>query len=1053
MIHGNHNDETLVMLTLAGDQSAYETLVRRYQNAVIASADSVIHSRFMAEDAAQDAFVTAWMKLNTLQDAEKFGAWVCRIAKNCALDTARRYRNYMPLETIENIDINGDRNQNPAELLALSEEKAELNKSVSHLPEKVQKIIRLHYFEGLTVSEIAERMGISAGTVKSQLHDGRKRIRKELCAMNEHWNDTLVQRVMKKVEELKLWQYKNSKNGFEKIYKDVLAEVEELPECKDKYHALADVLMRGWWWIPGKKNDALFARIKEAAELGKNDDVMIFIVQREGEDIYGEAKTEFIRDVQIPYLEKSGFNRALAFAWYHLATYYHDQKKIDEAFAALKKTMELSPSNDIYYQLSERILAEREWMETFSGKNVRSYKIMLKAEEYRYIGGELHRSDAMSFGDGDIYSYDQDIERIFENASYCDRKFTEKTIALGETHIGSDGTRFTFESNSETVETECGIFENCELWVWRNKSVKCSTWYKEGIGIVKQTRTKGGVGETRTLKAYDIKGGQGLVPLHIGNSWEYVANFDSSTITHSSVSAVAYADSEKVILNHVWSLERLKYDENCWIDMIRQVRNEYWGYANGNDGKEIIRDVYYPIERSLALAKTDMEKAHAKASASVAKRIMETDPEFNPEYKATGHWNFFGKDTVAKNGGVVTTEDEFQWSFEWKHAGDLGVAGRPILSNDIYGIINDAVDCIWNDEWRIGYSETRESLLWGNIPLTVKIDCTDAGVITTSAGKFENCLKVALDINGLEENYGLSYRGGKRAYYFAPNIGIVRAENDYAEGTRIAVYDLVYYEKEGEGYMPVEGGLVRRYEAMNLTDGFKAGVEYTYASDDEGNIAIFQDRTGIREVSSPATHYSAVQGERKEAMLWGERKEDESRKCHDINNFHLMSHFICRNSRIVWEADKAVAWGNQQMQIIENLGVGGTVPPAWMGKYINIAFRTGCRLCGMGRGEEGREYIEKAFSYIDEWASYPDEAELEVGNPLIYGGVKLVKGKSLIRLPDGNLDYYSYGDALEFKPEWLHKWLTANIGWEWFDSVRNEDWYKDYIKRAEKYKK
>ena len=37
----------------------------------------------MAEDAAQDAFVTAWMKLNVLQDPKKYGAWVCRIAKNC----------------------------------------------------------------------------------------------------------------------------------------------------------------------------------------------------------------------------------------------------------------------------------------------------------------------------------------------------------------------------------------------------------------------------------------------------------------------------------------------------------------------------------------------------------------------------------------------------------------------------------------------------------------------------------------------------------------------------------------------------------------------------------------------------------------------------------------------------------------------------------------------------------------------------------------------------------------------------------------------------------
>ena len=117
---------------------------------------------------------------------------------------------------------------------------------------------------------------------------------------------------MKKVEELKLWQYKNSKNGFEKVCKEVLKEVEELPESMDKYHALADVLLRGWWWISGEKNDALFERIRDAAEKGKNDEVMKFIAAKEDSKLYGGAKIKFIRETQIPRLEKSGFVKALA---------------------------------------------------------------------------------------------------------------------------------------------------------------------------------------------------------------------------------------------------------------------------------------------------------------------------------------------------------------------------------------------------------------------------------------------------------------------------------------------------------------------------------------------------------------------------------------------------------------------------------------------------------------------------------------------------------------------------------------------------------------------
>ena len=73
----NQDDKTLVMLTLAGEQRAYEALVARYQRTVIASAARVTRSQFMAEDAAQDAFVTAWMKLDTLEEQDN-------IALGCA---------------------------------------------------------------------------------------------------------------------------------------------------------------------------------------------------------------------------------------------------------------------------------------------------------------------------------------------------------------------------------------------------------------------------------------------------------------------------------------------------------------------------------------------------------------------------------------------------------------------------------------------------------------------------------------------------------------------------------------------------------------------------------------------------------------------------------------------------------------------------------------------------------------------------------------------------------------------------------------------------------
>ena len=189
-----------------------------------------------------------------------------------------------------------------------------------------------------------------------------------------------------------------------------------------------------------------------------------------------------------------------------------------------------------------------------------------------------------------------------------------------------------------------------------------------------------------------------------------------------------------------------------------------------------ICDVYPAIERAEQLASTPMEKAHIKAAASVARRILSTDPTFNPNYTATGHWNFFNKNSIQKKKDTLHLSNNFRWSFEWKNTGSMGAAEDPILYNDILGILQDATNCIWSDEWRVGASPIVEYTKWSR-DVRTQISCEDGGTITTKAGTFENCFKLCLDIGGMEG--GWSYRGGKKVYYFADGIGIVRNENEY----------------------------------------------------------------------------------------------------------------------------------------------------------------------------------------------------------------------------------------------------------------------------------
>jgi len=510
------------------------------------------------------------------------------------------------------------------------------------------------------------------------------------------------------------------------------------------------------------------------------------------------------------------------------------------------------------------------------------------------------------------------------------------------------------------------------------------------------------------------------------------------------VITVTHADDETVILASRDFAERFRYDEDSWLDMIQQIRNEYWKEENGC---EKICDVSHAVLRAEELAKTPMEKAHTKAAVSVVRRIMETDPEFNPDHTATGHWNFFSKSVVYPKNNRLNFTHNHRWSFEWKCMSGSGDADTPLLYNDILGILQDAANCIWSDEWCIGASPIVEYDHYGNAVRT-HITCDDGGTITTKAGTFENCLKLSMDIEGMKD--GLAYRGGRKVYYFAEGIGIVRTENEYCEGVRTAVYELTFFEGTGEGYMPMADGLVRRYDAIGLTDGYVGAVEYTYVQDDAGHIVIFMDATGIRELPPPMTQYSMIQGEVIEQQLWDEGNWKEGHMKYAANNFHLILHLLARPSRNRNNAKRSIEINGFYMNIMELLGENGEVPPAWYSLYAWTALIKSAALFGDGKKERGYASLDVAVNFCEKISLLKAGELLDTGNEELLGGVKYEYTKGVILLPDGSKEPVSYDYRMDFDVSNLVYCLTAPHGWEWFDSVREEDRFKEYIERAKK---
>ena len=541
-------------------------------------------------------------------------------------------------------------------------------------------------------------------------------------------------------------------------------------------------------------------------------------------------------------------------------------------------------------------------------------------------------------------------------------------------------------------------------------------------------------------------GADSLIPMRRGNFWEYSLNVSPEFIEHTTRLEVAFADSEKPILTQHTYMKRHKYDENSWLDMVLKIRSEY---LDENDKVVDMRDT---ADRAMLLAKTPMEKAHAKAAASVVRRIMETDEGFNPETNVRGVWNFFSKQAVRRNGGALSYIDSgFRWSFEYK-VNTGAAAEMPVLCNDIYEILFETTGAVWSDEWKPGYSEVKKLKFYGD-DIESSIVCEDVGEITCPAGRFKNCIKLTVDCTGYSE--GMAYCNGKKAYYFAPSVGLVRFEVYGDFDTSPAAYELTVCKGGGKGYMPFEDGMVRRYDATNLTDGYIAAAEYTYVKDDaSGDIIVFEDKTGVRDITPTTTVYRGIYNEVREDKLAQSSKPNEANDLGGYNNFMVMYHELSRFAH-GYDAILVAEWRKHKLRLCEAAGGDSGVPEGLVGYYSRVCLWASVALFGGGRKEEGYEYLDKALDYLEKWVKIPEGEKLSVGNPLVFSDIRYIKNsgmrRDVIELKDGTRRTLPRGWGwLSMRADDIYIPLTAEHGWEWFDSVREEPRYKEAVERAKK---
>ena len=168
------DDKGLVQKTLAGERAAFGTLVDRYAGQARRVALSVLGDPDDADDAAQDGFLSALVKLGQYDTRRPFGPWLMRIVANAATDRRRR-RSVRRVEPLDPSLVGGG--PRPDAVVVRNELGDRLRAALAELPERRRTAVVLFDVEGYSHAEIAGILGIPEGTVRSEVFHGRRRLR------------------------------------------------------------------------------------------------------------------------------------------------------------------------------------------------------------------------------------------------------------------------------------------------------------------------------------------------------------------------------------------------------------------------------------------------------------------------------------------------------------------------------------------------------------------------------------------------------------------------------------------------------------------------------------------------------------------------------------------------------------------------------------------------------------------------------------------------------------------------------------------------------------
>jgi len=172
-----------VRRALRGDTAAFHEVVILYGRRLYAVAYGVLQNSTEAEDVVQETFLKAYARRWMIRDPDKFPTWLCRTARNHALDVARKHRpESLPHDDASFQEIADDGVPCPSANLHATERNGAVHRLLNALPDNHRIAVTLRFMEGMDYREIEEAMGLSRGALRGILARAMKTLRKGIGA-------------------------------------------------------------------------------------------------------------------------------------------------------------------------------------------------------------------------------------------------------------------------------------------------------------------------------------------------------------------------------------------------------------------------------------------------------------------------------------------------------------------------------------------------------------------------------------------------------------------------------------------------------------------------------------------------------------------------------------------------------------------------------------------------------------------------------------------------------------------------------------------------------